>query len=166
MRMLEVSSRSRVLRASVSCLLLAACAGPVPVSAEKLAAEEERLLRPFVAPQIVIAEEVELTVSPNFFNRVGQPALDPILHTRTVVRTPAAEEYRFVNQRGGVERPLRLLIGETQYHALKTATLSVLPSGAAMTLQVVARGDVSVLAGGKRRDVPAIEIRDGAWRDR
>lgn len=166
MRLLNVSSRSRALRASVACALLAACAGPVPVSAEKLAAEEDRLFRPFVAQQIVVADEVEVVVSPNFFNRVGQPALDSTLHSRNVVRTADAEEYRFVNQRGGVERPLRLLIGETQFQALRTATLSVLPSGAAMTLQVVARGDVNVLANGKRRDVPAIEIRDGAWRDR
>lgn len=161
------SSRTRVRCTLLAGLSFAACAGPVAVPTERIAAEEVRLLRPFTAPQIVIAEEVEVTVSPNFFNRVGQPALDPRLHARTVARTAGnVEEYRFVNQRGGVERPLRMLIGETQYHALRTATLSVLPSGSDMTLQVVARGDVSVLADGKRRDVPSIEIRDGAWRDR
>ncbi len=160
------SPRTSILGLGISPLLFVACAGPAPVAGDRVAAEEARLLRPLVTPQVVVAEEVEVTVSPNFYNRIGQPALDPRLHARTVVRAGDIEEYRFVNQRGGVERPLRMLIGETQIHALRLATLRVLPSGSEMSLQVVARGDVSVLADGKRRDAPAIEVRDGAWRDR
>ena len=154
---------------------------PAPVSPEVVAAEEQRLLRPFQDKRVVIADHVDVTMSLNFIGsrvrddaienfgstagtRVALPGIDKNLHERRTTRDRDGSVETYVNKAGGVERPLRLIVGGTQFQALRAVTVRVLPSGAMMTLDVVARGDVNVLAGSQRLDVPQVEVRDGVWR--
>jgi hypothetical protein len=177
-----------VLVSTPLAILLSACSAPPPaVAPGAVAAEEQRLLRPFQDQRVVIADQVEVTVSPNFLgsrvdqagidnlltasdmgglsgNRVALPGIDKELHERRSSPDGDGSVVTYVNKDGGLERPLRLLVGATQFQALQTVTVRTLGSGARMTLDVVARGDVNVLAGKERHDVPQLEIRDGLWR--
>ena len=162
--------------------LCATCgSAPVPVAPEVVAQEEQRLLRPFQDQRVVIADQVELTVSVNFLgsrmqdgaieqigslagNRVALPGIDKNLHEKRSAREQRGVVETYVNKLGGVERPLRLIIGATQFQALQSVTVLVLQGGAPLTLDVTARGDVNVLAGSQRTDVPQVEIKDGLWR--
>ncbi len=156
-------------------------AGPTPVGPEVVAAEEQRLLRPFQDKRIVIADQVEITLSANFIgsrvrddaienfgttagNRVALPGIDKSLHEHRTVRGKDGILETYVNKAGGIDRPLRVIVGGTQFQALQVVTVRVLPSGALMTLDVVARGDVNVLAGTERQDLPQVEVKDGLWR--
>jgi hypothetical protein len=168
--------------AAALALLCGCGAGPAPAAPRGLvAAEEQRLLQPFQTPRDVIAHHVEITLSPNFLgspvdeadidrlgspagNRVALPGIDKTLHSRQVVRGADGTVETFVNERGGIERPLRLGVGGVRFQALRGIVVRVLPSGAAMTLDVVARGDVTVLAGSETQDMPELEVRDGVWR--
>lgn len=165
----------------VAVSLGAACgSGPPPVAPEVVAAEEQRLLRPFQVKRVVISDTVELTLSANFIgsrvaeadidatgsmaaNRVALPGIDKNLHQRSESRNADGVFETYFNKAGGVERPLRVLVGQTDYRALQGLTVHVLPSGATMALTVVARGEVTVLAGADKLEVPEFAIRDGLW---
>ncbi|MEZ5964929.1 MAG: hypothetical protein R3F56_13900 [Planctomycetota bacterium] len=176
----------RLKRAS-AIFLVWSCSGcgsaPPPVAPAVVAAEEQRLLRPFQTKRVVIADSVEVVVSANFVgtraaetdmtqgigaiadNRLALPGIDRNLHTRSESRSEAGVETTYLNKLGGVERPLTLLVGQTEYRALQGLTIRVLPSGATMTLDVQARGDVTVLAGAERLDLPQLTIKDGLWHE-
>ena len=167
---------------SLLAIVAAACGStPAPVAPEVVAAEEQRLLRPFQDQRVIIADQVELTLSANFLgsrvqegaiekigslagNRVALPGVDKNLHERRTTRDQRGIVETYVNKLGGVERPLRVMVGATQFQALQAVTVHVLQGGAAMTLDVTAHGDVNVLAGSQRTDVPQVEIKDGLWR--
>jgi len=174
-----------VLR-GLALLLAASTAGcgsaPAPVPQPLVAAEEQRLLRPFQDRRVVIADSVDLAVSANFIgaraaetdihdgmgalaaNRLALPGIDRALHEKRETRTAEGAIQTYVNAHGGIERPLMMMVGQTELRALRSLTIKVLPSGSAMTLDLVARGDVTVLAGSQRTDLPEVSIRDGVWR--
>jgi hypothetical protein len=136
------------------------------VQPEVLEREEARLLAPFSEPRQVLAQDLEITMSANFFKRVGTPALTPPLHVRSIERDGEADVYRFVNKSGGVEVPLRLMLEETRFVILNTIVLRVLAKSS-VTLRALAQGDVTILEAGRPRlDVPRTEIVDGVWRGR
>lgn len=150
----------------LGAVAIAACAGPTPVSDEELHANEAAMLAPLQAPRRLIATTLDVTVSPNFFNDIGQPALDPGLHQRSRSTDDGSEVWTFVNREGGVERPLRVLVGRTEFLTLHTFRLAVLPSGSPLTFRLVADGDVTVIAeGAAARDVERVEVRDGVWHE-
>ena len=184
---MTLDSRRRVGRslAAVLAVVAAGCGSAPPVAPQMVAMEEDRLLRPFATKRTVIADTVEIVLTPNFLGnrldddfaierftpltgvrpRVGRPGIDKRLHERREERVADGVVETFVNRGGGVERPLRIVIGETQYQALRTLSFKVLHGNPALTLDVVASGDVTVLANGQQRtDAPRIEVRDGVWR--
>lgn len=182
-------SRWRFGRAMAAIpFVIAACGGgPEPVAPEVMAAEEQRLLAPFQTRRTVIGDQVEVVVSPNFIgsrvdpgdlesrvatgegmsslamNRVALPGIDKNLHDRREAQTNDGLEITFINRLGGIERPILMLVGQTEYRALQGLTVRIPRSGARMTLDVTARGEVTVLAGAERLDVSEFVIRDGLW---
>src|SRR5690606_40815312 len=160
---------------------LCACgsAPPPSVPQARIEAEEQRLLAPFLEERTVVADEVTVTLSANFLGsrvgasdidrvgtpaaqRVGLPGVDRELHERRTERVGGETVETFVNLRGGVERPLLLVVGATRFQALRAIRVRVREAGT-MTLDLVATGDVTVLAGSQRLDVPQAEVRDGVW---
>lgn len=146
--------------------------------------EEDRLLRPFQTKRVVVADNVDVVVSANFLGnrldddfaierhtpvtgirpRVGRPGIDKNLHERREQKVGDGVLETFINKAGGVERPIRVVIGDTQYQALRALSFKVLSGETRMTLDVIAEGDVTVLAGSQRTDAPRVEVRDGVWR--
>jgi hypothetical protein len=169
--------------AAVAPVLLGACgSAPVAVAPVVVEAEEQRLLQPFRVRRDVVAHSVDVTLSANFLqgsrvgdadiehfgtaagNRVALPVADKALHDHDSTRGEQGTIESYRNRLGGTERPLRLVVGATHFQALQAMTVRVLPGGAPLTLDVVANGDVTVLAGSERVDVPQLEIKDGLWR--
>lgn len=170
--------------AAALAVLAAACGSAPPVAPQMVAMEEDRLLRPFATKRTVIADTVEVVLTPNFLGnrldddfaierftpltgvrpRVGWPGIDKKLHEKREEKVADGVLETFINRGGGVERPIRVVIGETQYQALRALSFKVLHGNPAMTLDVIASGDVTVVAGAQRTDSPRIEVRDGVWR--
>lgn len=135
-----------------SCLIAlcaVGCASSRPaIEPEQLAAAEAEFLGPFVGQRAVYGSELEIVVSPNFYERLILPAASKSLHELSRTAEDGDDLYRWTNKAGGVESMLKFRIRETDFVAEKAATLRVLGSGKPMTCDVVARGNVMEAASG------------------
>jgi hypothetical protein len=152
------------LHCLASLALCTACRTDAPrpdPASPQLVAEERRLLQPFREQRALLADRIEIEISPNFFDSVAQPAISPGMHRTDHVRADGADEYRFRNESGGVEVPLDFGIGNTNLIALRTAVLRVRNTPGAPMLRVLASGNIVESAGGKVTHPQQVRYDDG-----
>ena len=149
-------------------LALWSCAGGGAKNAvrpELLAAEEARLLAPFGQPRAVVSDVIRFDISANFYPEVSRPAISPELHKFSRSEEPDGDVYRW-SSRGGLQSPLKFWVGQTQFVALRSATLRVRGSGP-VVLQVTASGQVTESQrGAALQDWQELRIENGVFRRR
>jgi len=145
--------------------MLVACAGPKLATPEEIEAAEAPLDAPFQQKRAIVADDLLLELSANFYDAVGLPALQPELHELQRATDGDHDEYRWTNKSGGVEVPLRFALGETEYAILRNATLRVMHRGP-MTLRSVASGHVIVDAATGMSNLQEFRIEDGVVRSK
>lgn len=143
--------------------ILIGCAGPTLATPEQIRAAEQPLDAPFQEKRAVVADDLLLELSANFYDTVSLPALQAELHELQRVKTGDHDEYRWTNKSGGVEVPLRFALGATEYAILERATLRVMHAGP-MTLRSVASGHVIVDAAAGMSQLQEFRIEDGLVR--
>lgn len=132
--------------------LLAACASSRPADSVSTAAEERRVLEAFAVARGIVADEVRIRISPNFYNRITRPATSRNLHRFEREKRADRDVERWVNVAGGLQQPLSFSILRTELVALRSAEIEILRRGP-LTLQVLMRGQVTVRdEGGRMRN--------------
>jgi hypothetical protein len=148
-----------------AAMAVAACGSPRLASREEVAAAERRLDAPFLEQRGVLGDELVIEVSPNFDRAVVRPAVHRDLHGLELEKGEDRDEYRWSNNGGGMEMPLRFSIGGTEFAILHRATLRVLRRGP-MQLSSVVTGNVLVDERGALTRAQEFRIEDGAVRAR
>ena len=146
----------------LTTLFAVGCASTRPtIEPEQLAAAEAGFLGPFIGHRAVYGSELEIVVSPNFYERLILPAASKSLHELSRSSEGGDDLYRWTNKAGGVESMLKFRIRETDFVAERVATLRVLGNGKPMTCQVTARGNVMESASGTLDQWQEYRISDG-----
>ncbi|MHC5062401.1 MAG: hypothetical protein ACYTG5_00335 [Planctomycetota bacterium] len=144
-----------------SLVALAGCASPKLATPEELAAEEERILAPFMDAQTLVARSVRVEMTANFY--------DEFIASRVV--KPAHEVIRKARPDGGTSYVYRALerqpvmlfqLGKTQIAAEEELTLEVLGGTHALTLSVDAQA-VTLAKGGGQQNMRTLRIADGSF---
>jgi hypothetical protein len=164
--------RRPIGRSMVLLVSLAACSGgeqkPEPNPANQNPAVDAGLQRyrePFQQPRTIVADELEIVISPNFFDSaIGLPGINRQVHDATRETTASGTEYRWVNLQGGTQIPLKLVIGRQGFTILKEARLKVLAGNGPVTFRVTAGGGVQIVEGSQTRTVNELRIEDGVVR--
>lgn len=145
--------------------VLVGCAGAKRVTPQEISAAERPLDAPFQQKRSIVADNLLLELSANFYDAVALPALQAELHELQREKTDEHDEYRWINKSGGVEVPLRFALGATEYAILEKATLRVMHRGP-MTLRSVASGHVIVIvdAAADMSQLQEFRIEDGLVR--
>src|SRR5262249_2053871 len=112
-----------------------------------------RYREPFTHDQTIIAEELDIEMTSNFFADLAQPSVDPGRQSQSHTKTAEADEYRWINRTGRTEVPLRLALGKQQYRVVREARLRVLTGNVPVRLRVLAGGDVKIVEGSQARSV-------------
>ncbi|MEM7202778.1 MAG: hypothetical protein AAF628_21115 [Planctomycetota bacterium] len=134
--------------------MVAACASTA-VSPSQQAEEEQRLLQPYLTERAIMADELSIDLSPNFYAEVARPALTRELHRMQQTVEAGDQVYRWTST-GGLQTPLRFRIGATDFAVLAGATLRVRGSGQAFALSTTASGRVTESATG----TPLVQCRE------
>lgn len=129
---------------------------------QRLAQEENRLLSPFQSPRAIVADRLEIEISPNFYAKIAQPALSPGMHKSEVVREGGVDVYRFKNEQGGDQVPLDFAIGKTNLIAVQSAVLRVRGDRSDVQLHVVASGNVYERSGDQPSSWREVVYTDGS----
>lgn len=160
------------------CGLLVACAAPAPVPPERLAAEEQRLLAPFVRGGEVGCGELVVEMTGNFYDEVGQPSVDPVLHSATKEVGPGYVDTIWTNKTGSLAGKFVIAIGEpdrvtdegwargrvTRFTVLHQVRFRVFEGQRALTLNVRATGQPLVVldaSSNQARDCTRYAVVDG-----
>lgn len=151
-------------RWSLALVLLAACGGgPAPKTAdpETVARHETELLAPFETNSTVVADDLALDLTANFWgSALGLPALLPDSQSQSRKALPdGGAEYLFENRATGAS--MTFLLGSTQIRVRHMARVRVLGGKHDYTLDVDATGRVSVVDKDGRRDGSRFRVRAG-----
>ena len=147
-------------------VLLAGCGSSAPVDPAKLEAEQQRLLGPYTQRRAVVADRLEIDISPNFNHEVTRPAVHPQLHQVDHKKESGWDEYRWRNIGGGLQHPLEFRIGETGFAALQEAVLRVHTGRTELRLSSLATGNVDLQERGPSRKLSEVRIADGVLQGR
>lgn len=146
----------------VPIFTLTACASPKPATAEELAAEESRIMSPFMDAQTLVARSVRVRMTANFY--------DEFLASRVV--KPAHEVTREERPDGGTSYHYRAIerepvmmfqIGKTQIAAEEDLILEVLGGRQNLTLSVDAEA-VTLANESGQQNMRSLRISDGSFR--
>jgi hypothetical protein len=163
-----------------AALLPGGC-GSASASTSTVAAEEHRLLQPFLHGSEVGCSELLIEMTGNFHKSVGQPAVDPALHLVRSERTPEYTERVWTNKIGTTAGAFVVTVGDnplvaerlelerlTRFTALNRVTIRVFEGRRPMTLTVRASGQPMVIrpAGAAVRDLVEFQVVDGVLHDR
>ena len=152
---------------SLAALLFAgACGSTASVDPARLEAEQRRLLGPFTASRAVVGDRLEIEISPNFDSEVTRPAVHPQLHQMEMTKRPEFDEYRWRNVGGGVQAPLKFIIGNTGLVAMQEAVLRVYLKRTELRLSALASGNVDLAEQGPIRKLSEVRIADGSLQGR
>jgi hypothetical protein len=97
-------------------MLLPACktSSKQEVPLARVAAQEQRLLQPFVGNYEVGCAELAIETTSNFIQKnIGLPAMSPGVHTRKRVDGPGYRETVWTNPTGDLASALLVTVGET-----------------------------------------------------
>lgn len=150
-----------VLRALL-VLGLAGCSGfggggePVPPAV--LSAASVDLLEPFRVERQVVADRVDLVLTPNFYDQLWLPGIAP---ERSV--SPRGDVYVY---RTDIDRPLDLRLEQTRFVIIDTLRVTVLTGRPELTLTAEAGGHVTVIADGERQACEVVRVEAGQWTSR
>jgi hypothetical protein len=156
--------------------VLAACASPPPVDRAQWEMAEQRLLQPLLTDAYVGCSELLIEISPNFHANVGQPAVDPNLHSLRKEHVDGWDETVWVNKVGD-SGAFTLTIGETdqitdqgivrgrstRFTVLHQVRLRVHAAReVAVQLDVTAKGKPLIRGeGGRVQDLDEFRVSDG-----
>ena len=145
------------------CLTVAACGGgPQPVDDEFMAREEARLVEPFAVDRSLVADDLEITMTANFYSRLALPSILPgVQEEETNKRPDGTTEYVM---RTRPDSPLRFELDATKFYVMKTARVTVLGGRSDLTLRAEVDGNVSIVENGVRRDTGSVRIENGSFR--
>ncbi len=142
--------------------LVLGCAGPAAVDPAVVEATEQQVLAPFEVEQTIVADDLVLSMTANFYHLV-QRRLNPAVHE--VERKPRADggtDYEFRN-RVGDSQPIRLVVLGTTFGVLKTARISVLGGRHAFTLDAAATGEVTLVRDDVTAHSRSVQIKNGSF---
>lgn len=143
-----------------------ACGSTASVDPARLEAEQRRLLGPFAASRAVVCDRLEIEISPNFDPEVTRPAAHPQLHQLEQKKLPEFDEYRWRNLSGGLQAPLKFIIGNTGLVAMQEAVLRVYLKRTDLRLTALASGNVDLAEQGPIRKLSEVRIADGSLQGR
>ncbi len=151
----------KALSTALLLITMIACAGQEPVSLEELAAEEQRILSPFMDAQTIVARTVQVEMTGNFFDefmaiRVVQPA-HKVSHE---FEGDGGSTYRYTAVRR--EPVMMFQIGKTKLAVEEELILHVLGGRHGLTLEVEARV-VTLARGDTQANMRTLRIADGAF---
>ena len=172
------SSFVATLGALCGALLVVGCTGAPELSDEEVARAERLLLRPFERAEIVVCDQLELEMTPNFYgNRVGQEEIDQASTQGDTswrqqgVAVPADHDLnikkRSLEDGGTVwtytnlhsQQPMSFRVGAVQFEVIRRATVKVLGGrvDARLLAKAGGQGGVTILdpEGAEPRQMPA-----------
>lgn len=172
------SSSVAILGALSVALLAVGCAGPTQLSDEEVARAERILLRPFERAEIVVCDQLEIEMTPNFYgNRVGQEEIDrastqgDTSWRQQGVAVPADHDLNIKKRElegGGTmwtytnlhsRQPMSFRVGAVEFEVIRRATVKVLGGRVDARLMAKAggQGGVTIIDpnGGDPRQMPA-----------
>ena len=146
-----------------TAFLASACGSAREVTREEFEMAEMRLLAPCKAQRAVVANTLEIEVSPNFENRVARPAVNNAIQGFKPSEEGGDVVYRWTSE-GGLQNPLRFELEGIEFAILRAATLRVRGSGKEMALRIVASGSVTEAANaGGMRNGNEFRVEDGSY---
>lgn len=158
----------QLLVATVFPLVLAACqSSPAPrgkPAPGRTLADMERVLAPMQERLSVFASRLKVDVSRELFDKFSYPS-DSDRHQMRFTPGPPST-YRFRNIGGGVDVPMKFVIGKQTYLVLGTAELRVHWTGPAR-LDLEAGGTIIVnRPRSAPRDAAFLRVHDGKWEEK
>ena len=151
----------KALSTGLLLIILVACASHELASPGELAAEEQRILAPFMDRQTIVARVVHLEMTANFFDefmllRVTQPAHK----VSREVEDDGGSTYRYTAVRR--EPVMMFQIRKTKLAVEEELVLHVLGGRHDLTFVVEARG-VTLAKGETQADMRTLRIADGTF---
>lgn len=142
-------------------LAMTACASPKPATPEELAAEEQRIMAPFLESQTLVARSVRVRMTANFYDefiatRIVKPAHEVVRNERD--DGGSSYQYRAVSP----EPVMMFLIGKTQLAVEEELLLEVLGGRNDLTLSVEAEA-VTLARGDQQENMRRLRIQDGSF---
>ncbi len=157
----------------------AACAS-TPATPEQRRLVERRLLEPFLQAREVGCSELEIEITPNFHGNVGQPAIDPRIHSAKKESGFGFVETVWTNKTGDLASAFVVTVGEpaqltetgvvqgarTKFTVVNQVRLRVYEERRPLTLNAHAGGQFVFLkdATGRPREVKEFAVADGVLR--
>ena len=138
------------------------CGAPArPVADPVAVAEmETRLLATFEAPSTVVADDLVIEMTANFFDDLGLPAvLGGMQEQERKPRADGGADYLFRNKTGSSS--MSFLLATTRIEVLRTARISVFGGRKDLTLDFDAGGRVSLVDANGRRDGSRYSVSGG-----
>ncbi|MBI5850704.1 MAG: hypothetical protein HZB39_06645 [Planctomycetes bacterium] len=135
-----------------------ACGGPPrPVDELEVAAAEGGFVAPFAKPTTIVADELVIEMTANFYDELATPA--GINGSQRVARPDGGSEYVFRNATPGGH--LTFLLRQTEIVVLRSARIVVFGGRHALTFDLAATGRVSIVDPGGRRDGSRYRVSGG-----
>ncbi len=160
----------------IALFVLAACAG-TPATPEQRRLAERRLLEPFLQPLQVGCNELVVELTGNFHANVGQPGVDPTVHTVRKERGQGFVETIWTNRLGDPRTAFVVTIGEpamfterglerteqTRFTVVGEVRMRIFEDRRPLTLAARASGPVVIVqeARAKPSEVREFSIADG-----
>jgi hypothetical protein len=155
------------------CLLAACSSGPVTV--ERGAMEQRRLLAPYLTGAEVGCGTLLIEMTGNFYPNVAQPALNPKVHSMRKEQGPGYTETVWTNKVGDPIYAFAVTISEadpladpsqqkpaTKYTVVNELRVRVFGDGHTLALDATAGGKPLLLKEGPRlRDLVEYQVRNG-----
>ena len=138
------------------------CGGAKLADPKAVALEELRLIAPFEQQQTLIATELSMTMTANFYSQLIQGTAANLHEAKVTPTDDGGTIYEFRPKLPGAP-PMKFTIGKTRFLVEEYMKLSVLGGRHALTLDASARG-VSWQRGEQKTHLRQVEIADGMFR--